>query len=138
MDRAWAPAASSAGLAVTDNRSGHLTLVLRPHIEERGGKRFHLDRFDAYLNGELILTSRQPWYDGARELLRRGYPNSTLLTIRHASRDHDSFLPLEIGYLAQWSISESEHGGLKRIRWQPMPEDLKRRGRKAVRQVLLP
>lgn len=83
-----------------------------------------LDRFDVWLDVELILTSRQPCYDAARELLRRGYPGDTLLTVRDASKD-DHFVPLEIGYLAQWSVSESDRGGLKRIRWQPMPEHLK-------------
>ena len=97
-------------------------------MEERSGRQFHLDRFDGYLDGELILTSRQPWHDGARELLRRGYPGDTLLTVRHAGGDCDNSVPLEISYLAQWSISDSARGGLKRIRWQPMPEYLKRRG----------
>jgi hypothetical protein len=77
MDRAWAPAWTSASLNVTDNRSSLLKLILRPHVEERGNDRFHLDRFDAYLDGALILTSRQPWHDGARELLRRGYPEGS-------------------------------------------------------------
>jgi hypothetical protein len=129
MERALALPSSSGGLDVTDHRRARLTLILHPHVEERSGGRFHLDRFDAHLDGELILTSRQPLYDGARALLSRGHPKNTLLTIRHASKDHDSFLPLEIGYLAQWSISESGHGGLRRIRWQPMPEHLKRGGR---------
>ena len=61
-------------------------------------------------------------------LLRRGYPSAALLTMRHAGKDYDCFMPLEIGYLAQWSISDSDRGGLKRIRWQPMPEQLKQRG----------
>jgi hypothetical protein len=87
----------SADLGCPDNRRNHLTLILRPHVDERSGGRFHLDRFDAYLYGELILISRQPWYDGARALLSRGYPGNTLLTIRHANEDCDSFLPLEIG-----------------------------------------
>ena len=126
MDQPWAPESTSAGLDVTDNRNDPLTLILHLHIEERSGCRFHLERFDAYLDGKLILTSRQPWYDGARELLRRGYPGDTLLTIRHAGKDCDNSVPLEIGYLAQWSISDSDRGGLKRIRWQPMPEFLKR------------
>jgi len=126
MDRAWAPELSSAGLGVTDKRTNSLTLMLRPRIEERGGCRFHLDRFEAYLDGELILTSRQPWYDGARALLGRGYASDTLLTIRHSGKDCDSSVPLEIGQLAQWSISESNRGRLKRIRWQPMPKHLKR------------
>jgi hypothetical protein len=128
IDRAGAPAGTSAGLNVTDNLSNLLTLILRPHVEERGNNRFHLDRFDAHLDGELILTSRQPWYAGARELLRRGYPSDTLLTIRHSGKDHDSFVPCSIGYLAQWSMSDSTGGRLKRIRWQPMPEQMKRRG----------
>jgi hypothetical protein len=125
MDRALALPSSSGGLDVTDNQSARLTLILYPHIEERAGCRFHLDRFDVYLSHELILTSRQPWYDGARELLRRGYPGDALLSIRHAGEDCDSSVPLEIDYLAQWSISDSKRGGLKRIRWQPMPEHLK-------------
>ena len=79
---------------------------------------------------ELNLTSRQPRYDGARELPRCGYPGDTLLTVRHAGKDHDRVVSLEIGYLAQWSISDSDRGGLKRIRWQPMPEHLKQRGRR--------
>ena len=126
MDQPWVPESTSAGLDVTDNRNDPLALILHPHIEERNGCRFHLDRFDGYLDGELILTSRQPWHDGARELLRRGYPGDTLLTIRHAGKDCDNSVPLEIGYFAQWSISDSNRGGLKRIRWHPMPEFLNR------------
>ena len=34
MDRASAPAPTSEGLGVTDNRDGYLTLILKPHIEE--------------------------------------------------------------------------------------------------------
>jgi hypothetical protein len=35
----------------------------------------------------------------------------------------------KIGDLAQCSISDSDRGGLKRIRWQPMPAHLKQRRR---------
>jgi len=66
---------------------------------------------------------------GPVRLLRRGYPGDTLLTLRNAGEDEDRFVPLEIGYLAQWSVSDSDRGGLKRIRWQPMPEHLKQRRR---------
>ena len=127
---ASAPGPASESPDVTDNREGQLILTLSPHIEQRNGCRFHLDRFDVCLNGELILTSRQPWYDRARELLRRGNPGDTLLTLRDAGSDYDRFVPLQIGYLAQWSVSDSDRGGLKRIRWQPMPEHLKQRGRR--------
>lgn len=127
MDGTSAPVSSADGPHVTDNQSDHLTLILRPHSEDSG--QLYLDRFDAYLDGELLLTSRQPWYDGARALLSRGYPSNTLLTIRHAGKHYDSFVPLDIGSLAQWSVSESDGGGLKRTRWRPLPEHLKRRGR---------
>ena len=129
MDRAGMPGSSSEDPGVTDNRDGHLTLTLSPHIEQRNGCRLHVDRFDVCLDGELILTSRQPWYDAARELVSRGYPGDTLLTVRHADQDDDRVVPLEIGELAQWSISDSDRSGLKRIRCQPLPEHLKQRGR---------
>jgi hypothetical protein len=85
--------------------------------------------------GDTLLTLRDAGkdddrgYDGARELLRRGYSGDKLLTLRHAGEDDDRFVPLEIGYLAEWSVSDSDRGGLKRIRWQPMPEHLKQRRR---------
>jgi hypothetical protein len=128
MDRAWTPTSRPVEIDVTYNRSNLLTLILRPHMQERGARRFHLDRFGAYLDSVLLLTSRQPWHDGARELFRGGYWSNTLLTTRHAGKDHDSFVPRSIGYLAQWSIPDSGDGRLKRIRWQPMPEQMKRRG----------
>jgi hypothetical protein len=91
-------------------------LTLKPHIE-RGG--YHLDRFDAYLDGELIVTSRQPLYDGARKLLDRGFAPTELLSIHHAGKDYDSFEPAPIGELAKWTIAESDRGGLQRQRWKP-------------------
>jgi hypothetical protein len=35
--------------------------------------------------------------------------------MRHAGKDYDCFVPLEIAYLAERSISDSDRGGLKRI-----------------------
>ena len=95
-----------------------LTLILRPH-RERGG--YHLDRFRAYLDGAHIITSRQPLYDGARELLKLGHSPDTLLTIRHVGKDHDSFVPQPIGWLALWTIADRDKDGLKRERWRYPP-----------------
>ena len=92
-----------------------LRLIARPHLE-RGG--FHLDRFDAYLDDELITTSRQPLLDGARALLARGFDPDALLTMRHAGRDYDSFRPQAIGELAKWTITERDRKGLRRERWR--------------------
>jgi hypothetical protein len=98
---------------LTTLRPSHL-LTVRPHLE-RGG--YHVDRFDAYLDGELVVTSRQPLLDGARALLDQGHPPQTRLTIRHHGRDHDSFAPRSIGELAKWTIKERDKGGLSRERW---------------------
>lgn len=96
-----------------------LTLILKPHIEHGG---YHLDRFDAYVGSELIVTSRRPWFDGARVLLKRGHDPDTLLTIRHDGKDYDSFAARPIGELAKWTIKERDRGGLCRERFQSWAE----------------
>jgi hypothetical protein len=94
-----------------------LRLIVRPHLE-RGG--FHLDRFDACLDGELITTSRQPLLDGARALLARGFDPDAMLTIRLASSPADSFRPKP--EWARWTITERERGGLQRTTWRPFAD----------------
>jgi hypothetical protein len=79
----------------------------------------HLDRFDGYLGDELIVTSRQPLHDGARELLKRGFAPDERMTIRHEGRDYDSFEPRPLDELAQWTITESDRAGLYRRTWAP-------------------
>ena len=96
-----------------------ITLELTPHIEIRDGLRFHLDRFDAWLDGELLVTSRQPLYAGARKLKERGVDPSTLLTIRHRGKDYDSTIPLPIDLLAELTVAQRDRGGLHLERWQP-------------------
>jgi hypothetical protein len=93
-----------------------LTLTVRPRLE-RGG--YHLDRFDAYLGGDQLVTSRQRLLDGARRLLEQGHDPETPLTIRRDGKDHDSFAPRSLGELARWTYEETSAGGIKRRRWQP-------------------
>jgi hypothetical protein len=47
--------------------------------------------------GDLVVRSRQPLVDGARELLARGFDPAALLTMRHEGSTYDSFLPAPIG-----------------------------------------
>jgi hypothetical protein len=94
-----------------------VVLILHPHIEPGG---YHLDKFDAYLDDELILTSRSPLYSGARELLKRGLSPDALLTIRHVGKAYDSFKPQPIGELAKWTVVEGRNG-LSRQAWSPFP-----------------
>jgi hypothetical protein len=94
-----------------------LRLIVCPHLE-RGG--FHIDRFDAYLDGELIVTSRQPLLHGARRLLERGFDPEALLTMRMHDRPYDSFHPKPIREWAKWTIKELDRRGLRRQRWEPL------------------
>jgi hypothetical protein len=94
-----------------------LRLILRPHLE-RGG--YHRDRFDAYLDGELICTSRSGWHDPARRLLELGHSPETLLYVQHEGREFDPTIVLRsIRELAGWEIEETDRGGLTRRRWRP-------------------
>ena len=71
----------------------------------------HADKFDAYVDGHYIVTSREPLLDGARELLRRGYDPDTLVTTRHDGKAFYSFEPAPLGRLAGLTIEESEESG---------------------------
>jgi hypothetical protein len=96
-----------------------LRLILRPHLEPGG---FHTDRFDAYLDSELIVgPTRQPWYDAARALLARGYPPDALLTMRHEKGAQDSFVPRPIGALAELTVEESDRSGLRVRKYRSFP-----------------
>lgn len=96
-----------------------LRLIVRPH-PERGG--FHINRFAGYLDGELIVASRQPLLDGARRLLERGFDPEALLAIRMHDRPYDSFHPRPIGEWAKWTIAELDCRGLRRKRWRPLED----------------
>jgi len=97
-----------------------LAVVLRPHIERDGCR---LDRFDAYLEDELICTSRSGWHEPARRLLELGYPAGTLLLVQHESRPFDPTIrPQTIGELAKWTVKERDRGGLHQERFQSWAE----------------
>ena len=100
-----------------------LRFTVRPP-STRSSRRYG-DAFDVYLDGEFVVTSSQPFYDGARVLRSLGYADDTLLTMRHHNKLYDSFKPMAIGWLAQWTMSDSPKTGLARRKWQPMPEHLK-------------
>jgi hypothetical protein len=64
-------------------------------------------RFLGYVRDELIVTSRQPFLDGARALLTRGYDPATPYNMRHANSDALSFVTTTIGRAAELSVSEA-------------------------------
>ena len=91
----------------------------------------HVDKFEAWLDGELLCTSRQPRLDGARVLLERvllerGYPTDTLMTTRAHGRDYDSFHPAPLGELAKWTVTERDRTGLRRESWRSYQDGVSR------------
>ena len=81
-----------------------LRLILTP---DRPGN------FAAHLGDDLICISRQPFLDGARELLRRGYDPALLLTTRHVGKAYDNFVPAPLGERAKWTVTEGSQAGLR-------------------------
>jgi hypothetical protein len=67
-------------------------------------------RFLGHVGDELIVTSRQPFLDGARALLDRGYDPTTPYNIRHATSDVLSFVTTTIGHAAGLSVVDAAQG----------------------------
>jgi hypothetical protein len=88
-----------AGKSPTNcDRSQTIILVIKP--SGRAG------RFLGYLGDELIVpSSRQPFLDGARVLLARGYDPSTPYNMRHANSSVLSFVTTTIGHAAGLSVN---------------------------------
>ena len=75
-------------------------------VHERGKV---ADWFDAYFAGELVCTSREPLFDGARVLLACGRSPDTLLTSVHRlrfcfTRSSDFNSPINYGQSSCWSF----------------------------------
>jgi hypothetical protein len=65
-------------------------------------------KYRAVLDGTLLLeASRQPFLDGARELLKRGYDPATPYNMRHANSDVLSFVTTTIGDAADLTVDEA-------------------------------
>ena len=88
-----------------------ISLILRP-VRHRPGI------FDAIMDGERIVRSRQPLYDGARALQARGHDPDEMIEARH---EGSAIVAMRstIGEAARWSVTESDKGGIRRIPYQP-------------------
>lgn len=63
---------------------------------------------------KLIATAtRNPLFDGARELIAMGYSEEVLVTLRHEGSDHDSFKPMKLGTAAKLTTSEEVHRSVR-------------------------
>jgi len=66
--------------------------------------------FVASIEGKFLCASRTPLADGARMLIKMGFPPSTLVTMRHWGSNHDSFVPEPLANWAARSYVEREKG----------------------------
>jgi hypothetical protein len=79
--------------------------------------------FDYYLNDELIVKrSFAGIYDVARELQHRGYHGTVMIVDKKSNMNH---MHGDIDKLAKLTVVEDDEQGLRIIKWQPMPEELK-------------
>lgn len=95
-------------------------LTLRKAKLANAGQRFHAVTDD----GEVVATSRQPFYAAARALQAQGYDDEIVLT---ASHEGSPVLAMRstIGVAAGWSVIEGERTGLSRVVFQDRPPALR-------------
>ncbi|GJD92984.1 hypothetical protein [Methylobacterium iners] len=77
--------------------------------------------YKSYLGDTLLCTTRQPFYDGARELLRMGYPSETVVNMRHQGKTYPSFVPTTLGEAAKLTVIENDQEGPKLVNHQANP-----------------
>jgi hypothetical protein len=82
-----------------------IVLVIKP--SGRAG------RFLGHLGDQLVVNSRQPFLDGGRALLARGYDPATHYNMRRANSDVLSFVTTTIGHAAGLSTREDNSTGIR-------------------------
>ena len=90
----------------------HLTLV--PYRLNNSGQ--HYAALDEA--GEVVVTSRQPFYAAARALQAQGYDDEVVLTASHRGSPGIG-MRSTIGAAAVWSATESDKSGLGRSVYEP-------------------
>lgn len=75
-------------------------------------------RYVAEMNGVPVVSSKQPFYDAARELLGRGVVPETELRARWHGSEIVA-MRSTVGEAARWMVEETDKGGLSRRKWRP-------------------
>lgn len=90
-------------------------MVIELHVKERA-KRDGV--FEAYVDGALVCISRQPFYDAARVLLKKGLAPDAI--IHQIIGGGVLSMQATIGNAARWTISDTDRGGIQRRKWVEM------------------
>ena len=89
-----------------------LRIRTKPHPKRPGV-------FVASFEGKTLCISRTPLADGARVLLRMGFPPAMLVTMRHWGSNHDSFVPETLANWGARSYVEREKGTITIVPYAP-------------------
>jgi hypothetical protein len=101
--------------AVLSERQPPLSAQVRDLIVQVVKPAPRAGRFLGYVGDEFILHSRQPFLDGARALLTRGYDPATPYNMRHANSETLSFVTTTIGHAAGLSVNDARTAALPEI-----------------------
>jgi hypothetical protein len=75
-------------------------------------------------DGTLVKArSKQPLLDGARALIAVGENPETLVTMRHAGSEVDSFEPISLAQAARLTVREDDVVSAKFKKWKALPEN---------------
>lgn len=85
-----------------------LVYVLETYETLPSDKHDKKSKFRIYLHDNLIGTVSSPIHDGARLLIKMGYPPHTLLTTRSQDSVHASWVPQPLHKWAKWTTEEQD------------------------------
>jgi hypothetical protein len=77
--------------------------------------------FSGRVGNEIVVRSRQPFLDGARVLLARGYDPATPYNMRHARSQVQAFVTTTIGHAAELRAAD-DGSGMRFRRFVPYEE----------------
>ena len=99
------------------SQHGVIEIVVSAHVRANGKP--HRSNFDCrVVGGPFLCTSRQPFLQAARELIKMGCHPETVLVMRHADSAVEA-LRARIGVAAELTVDE--HNGTRFAPWKPFP-----------------
>lgn len=97
-----------------------IELIIRPNSRGYGP-------YSVYLDETLVGRSEQPFFAGARALLKLGYFPETVFLMRHEGSPHPSFVPTTLGKAAKLIVHENDTDGLRVRGYDPRPPKANRK-----------
>ena len=102
-----------------------MLIEVEPSRDDEGRRRYSKrgQLWDAFFEESLLVAhSTQPFLDGARGLLKKGFKPDEPLVMRHRGKDYDA-LRSTIGAAAKLAVTDTKSGPVFRA-WHPHPRSL--------------